>query len=59
MRDGRDRPATELVGLVEEIIARDEREGGRTMRELAELIVERVLLELAAERDAVADHPSA
>jgi hypothetical protein len=36
------------------MIARDEREGGRTQRELAELIVEGVLVELAAERDTVA-----
>ena len=38
-----------LVDLVEGIIARDEREGGRTMRELSELIVERVLAYLVAQ----------
>ena len=33
----------QLVDLVEGLIADDEREGGRTMRELAEAIVDAVL----------------
>ena len=35
-----------LTDVVETLIARDEREGGRTMRELARLIVDNVLAQL-------------
>ena len=41
--DGRDRSVPPLVDLVEGLLAQDEREGGKTMRGVSALIVDRVL----------------
>ena len=55
-QDGYEPDAAALVDVVEGLLARDEREGGRTMRELAALIVQHLLAELECNGRAITTH---